>query len=81
MKSVKIVKDSENEIPVEILEQAIIDIAQGFKKLNASRLSERAIVLLVQDAVGATFATKGQVGAILKAAASLDKTYLKSKSV
>ncbi len=77
MKALKVVKDPENVIPVEVFEQAIVDLAKGFKKLNSSRLSKRAVVLLVQDSVGAPFVNRSQVEAILDAAADLDRKYLK----
>lgn len=80
MKKVKILKDEENEIPAEIFEQAIIDLAKGFKALTDSRLSKRAIVLLVRDAAGPSKVTASQVAWVLDAAAELERTYIKKRN-
>jgi hypothetical protein len=76
-KKVSIVKDKTDEIPVEIMERAIVNISEGMQRLTGSRLTKRAIVLLVQDSVGSAAVTKKQVEWVLDAAASLGKTYLK----
>lgn len=73
----KIEKDPKNEIPTKVLEQAIVDLAAGFKRMNSSRLSKRAIVLLIQDSCGTSYVTKKQVEAVLDSAADLDRRYLK----
>ena len=74
----RIKKNPEKPVPVDVMEQAIVEIAARFKKLNASRLSRRAIVLLVQDAAGAGLVSRSAVEAVLDAAQNLDKYYLKS---
>jgi CRISPR/Cas system-associated endoribonuclease Cas2 len=71
------VKDPQNEIPVKIIEQAILDVAAGFKRINSSRLTKRAIIVLIQDSVGMARITKGHIEEILDAATNLDKRYLK----
>lgn len=76
-KKLVITKDKEDPIPVEIMERAIVDVAAGFKRMAASKLSKKAIILLVQDSVGSTRITKRQVGEVLDAAANLDRDYLK----
>jgi len=38
------------EIPVEVLAQAIVDLSAAFKKVQNGPLSQRALVLLIQDA-------------------------------
>lgn len=76
-KKITIKKDPENEIPVEIFEQAIVDISTGFSKFENSRLTKRAIILLVQDAAGSQRVSRQQVQDVLEAAAALAKTYLK----
>lgn len=65
-----------NPEPIEIIAQAIIDVANGFKVLNSSRLSRRTIVLLLQDATGLP---QKQIGLILDAAPRLAETYLKKE--
>jgi hypothetical protein len=76
-KKVVITKDKEDEVPVEVLERAILDIAAGARILLNSRLTERAIILLVQDAAGPTYVSKGQVKEVLKAASQLKDHYIK----
>lgn len=49
MKTPKIIKDENNIIDVEILEQAICDISKAIKNLYKSRLTERSIVTLIHD--------------------------------
>lgn len=76
-KQIQAVKDPENEIPMKMMEQAVVDIAAGFNRLKTSRLSKRAIVLMVQDSAGSTQVTKKQVEQVLDAAADLGKTFLR----
>jgi hypothetical protein len=76
-KKLKIEKDPENEIPVQILEQAILDISSGLRKIRSGRLNDRAIILLVQYSVGTAVVTQAQVKAVLDAATNLDRHYFK----
>lgn len=78
-RKLKIEKDPENEVPVVVFEQAIVDLERGFKKLMEGNLTKRAIVLLVQDAAGTGYVSKVQVEAVLKAASSLASIYLVKK--
>jgi hypothetical protein len=78
-RKLEVVKDPEQDIPVQVLERAIVEIANSFKKLTASRLNTRAIVLLIQDAVGVANITKYQVEAVIFAAADLEKHCLKPR--
>ncbi len=80
MRTTKIVQDKENPIPAEVIEQSIVDVAKGFRKMNSTRLSRKAIVLLVQHAVGVTRINQRQVEDVLDAAESLDTKYLKKVS-
>lgn len=65
-------------IPVEILEQAIVDIAAGMRRINASRLKREALVLLLHDAskVGRT-----QVRAVIECLDQIELRFLKPKRV
>jgi len=76
-RKLEVVKDPEQDIPVQVLERAIVEIANSFKKLLASRLKTRAIVLLIQDAAGPVNVTRGQVEAVIFAAADLERHCLK----
>lgn len=71
-----IVKEGDEPQPVEIIEQAIMDLAAGMKRLNASRLRREAIVLLLHDAskVG-----KPDIRAILDSMDRLEDIFLKPR--
>jgi hypothetical protein len=73
-KTVKIVKDPDDPQPLEVMEKAIIDIAEGARKILSSRLNQRAILVLLRDATNEPLVT---IERVLNAAASLDKNYLK----
>jgi hypothetical protein len=68
------VKQTENEIPVEILAESIKDISTAVSKLRAGRLTERAIILLIADncTVG-----KPAIKQVLDSMHTLSKRYLK----
>lgn len=55
------------EESVEILAQQIEDLATAAADLLGSRLSRRAIVLLLQDKIGASYINKSQINAVLEA--------------
>lgn len=82
-----IVKQVEGaEVPTEIVAQAIVDISAGIKKLLAGKLTEDAVVLLIQHAApnqkkyrhatGVPYPQK-TIRAVLQGMASLEKTFLK----
>lgn len=58
------------QMPAEILASAIKDVADGAKKLLASRLSRRAILVLLKDSTNVSMA---QIDLVLEHAAKLDK--------
>lgn len=60
--------------PVEIIETAIIDLAAGMKRLNASRLKRETVVLLLQDASGVG---KPAIRDILHSLDHLEEVFLK----
>lgn len=83
-----IVKQDENKpVPVEVLAESIKAIAEGFRKVKAGPLNERAVVLLVQHAcpnVGTGYRSKRpvtakEVRAVLAGLESLEREYLKPK--
>ncbi len=77
---VKIVKDEDKVIKVEIMEQAIIDVAQSARKLLNSNLSKRAVIVLIRDSMAGTGMPLKDIETVLDCAANLDKRYLKIKS-
>lgn len=78
-KKVIIIADPEEDL--EILAESIVQVAGAFKKFKDSRLSRRAIILLIQDRIGSTYINKGQIGCVLDAAAELKSAYIKKKQI
>jgi hypothetical protein len=78
VKEVKVIQpqNKEDEIPVEILAQSIADISAGMKKLKASKLNDKALVLLIQDA---SKVSKTDINSVLEALENLERIYLKPK--
>lgn len=76
--TIKVTSKEENPEPVELIADAVIKVAEGFDKINKSRLTERAIVLLLHDAIGVTYITKKQIGYVLKYAPKLKDYYTKA---
>ncbi len=74
---IKVRVNTENPEPVEIIAQSIIDISAAFEKIKNSKLKQRAIVLLIQDAIGAGNITKKQIEAVLDNIADLKRLYIK----
>ncbi len=74
MKKVNVKQDEENQIPVDIMAQAIVDIGAAMKKISASKLSRKAIVVLIQHDVKLGI---GTIEAVLDSLDALSRTYLK----
>lgn len=60
----------------EVLAQAVVDISTAMKRLSASRLNRKAIVLLVAHS---SRCRQGDVEAVLTALDDLEADYLKPK--
>lgn len=71
-----VVQNPADEVPAEILASAIRDIANAIKKMRASQLNDRAIVLLLHDASGVG---KPAIKNVLCALDNLAAQYLKKK--
>lgn len=70
----------EPKLTVEQIEEAVVLVAAGAKKLLGSRLTERAVTLLIHDAIPANLRpTRAQIATVLTTAADLEKRYLKKK--
>lgn len=70
------VKQTEEEVPVEILAQAIADIGAAMRKINESRLTRPALIVLLSHSSKKPMYVVEQV---LDALDSLERTYLKPK--
>jgi hypothetical protein len=75
MEAVKVVpKPGQEPGPVEIIEQAIIDISAGMKALNNTRLKHETIVTLLHASSGVA---KRDIRMVLAHMSALESTYLK----
>jgi hypothetical protein len=68
--------------PVEELAQEIADLAEGVQKLLSGKLTERALITLIHDAMpnaypGGKFANRSQIKEVLHAASNLKDLYIK----
>lgn len=78
MAKVQIVQKPEKEIPVDVLAESIVAIADGVKKLRASRLNDKALYLLIQHASDGK-PPVATIRAVMDGMASLEGVYLKRK--
>lgn len=53
-KTVVVKQNPDEEVPTEVLADAVVAISQGIKKLRSGRLNDRALVLLITDAAPTT---------------------------
>lgn len=81
---VKQPEEKEDEVPTEIIASAIVAISQGVKKLRSGRLTDKALILLIQHAApgkkgrfGSKPVTTTEVKAVLAGLESLAGTFLK----
>lgn len=70
-------QDKQNEIPVEVLAKSIVEVADAAKKLLSSKLSKRAICVLIKDSMSGPGVTMKDIQVVLDCAANLDKRYIK----
>lgn len=83
MKTIAVKQTPENEVPTEILADAIVAIAAGVKKLRSGRLADRTLWMLIADAaptpVGGKPISLKQVRSVLTGIEALERTHLKKK--
>lgn len=75
-KGLTVTQDEENPISKEVLASAVVKIAQGVKRMNATPLNRRAVVVLLADQ---TRIAKSTVERVLNGLDNLEFTYLKKK--
>lgn len=78
MAKLQIQQKPDKEVPVDVLAESIVAIADGVKKIRAGRLNDKALYLLIQHA------SEGKppvstIRAVIDGMASLEGTYLKRK--
>jgi hypothetical protein len=74
--AIKIIPEGNEPMPIEIIEQAIVDIAAGMKKLHSTRLTRKAIVTLLHASSGVN---KGTIEIVLNNLELMEHTWLKKK--
>jgi hypothetical protein len=67
-------QNPENEVPLEIMAESIVALSQFGKKMSASRLRQRAVLLLLKDMTGIS---PEKIKKILDALPDLEQQYLK----
>ena len=75
-KSSAILVQTEPETPAEVLASSIVEIAAGMKVLRSTRLSDKALVLLISNTSGQS---QKAVRQVLSALEDLETTWLKPK--
>jgi len=78
MKTQKVIikKDETNPEPIEIIAKSILDIAEGMKKLNSTRLNREALVTLIWDN---SHVPKKEIRIVLNNLEVLESLFLKKK--
>ena len=79
MGNIKIKKNEEAPESVELLAQSIIQVAEGFKIIENSRLSQRALIVLLQEGIGASKISKKQIKLVLESLPRLKAWYIKGR--
>lgn len=77
MKNIKIVKNEQNPESTELLAKSIILVADGMKKILDGPLNMEAIVVLLQNKLGPTNISKGQIKLVLFNLPRLKAWYIK----
>lgn len=76
-KTITVKTNEENPEPLELIAKSIIEIADAFNKIAASRVRKRVVVLLLFDMLKNRGVGISQIEAILEAAPMLESYYIK----
>ncbi|MGM4891223.1 hypothetical protein [Tardiphaga sp. 839_C3_N1_4] len=83
MKKVIVKQTGPNEIPTEVMANAIVAISEGIKKLRSGRLNDKALYLLIQHAAptGQNYGkiSQREIKSVLEGIDALSATYLKKR--
>jgi len=74
---VTIVKNEDKVIELKIMEEAIVEVANAARKLLNSKLTKRAVLVLIKDSMTGSGLPLRDIELVLDMAAKLDKRYLK----
>ncbi len=76
--SVKVVEArGEAPLPVEVIERSIVELAEGMRKINATRLTRKTVIALLHDN---SKVPKREIEIILNNLADLERIFLKPKA-
>ena len=75
--NIKIKKTEEAEESVELLAKSVVQVAEGFERMKNSPLTQRGLIVLLQDGIGTTKISKGQIRLVLEALPRLKGWYVK----
>jgi len=79
-KQITVKVNEQNPEPLDILAKSIIEVAEGFNKINNSKLTRKSIILLLQNAIGPTNITQRQISDVLDYGPKLGGLYLKPET-
>lgn len=82
-KPVVIKQQPDNVVPTEVLADCIKQISDGMKKLRTGRLTDRALLLLIQNAaptVGNKPISMKTIAAVIHGIEGLEAAYLKKRT-
>lgn len=77
--SVTINTDEENGIPLEIMAKAITQVSDAAQKILNSRLTKRAIFVLIKDSIPGNTVGLREIEIVLEHAANLENKFIKRK--
>lgn len=78
--TVTVKQNPEKPVAVEIIAESIVTISQAMRKLRQGQLNDKALLLLVHNAVSpAGTVTRSGVKAVMDAIENLEREYLKKR--
>lgn len=75
--NIKVKKNESEPESIELLARSVIQVAEGFEKLKKSPLTQRAIIVLLQDGIGQGKISKQQIRLVLDSLPRLKAWYIK----
>lgn len=69
--------NEENPEPVELIAKSIVSVSEGMQKINNAGLTRRALIVLLQDAIGAGNISRNQIELVLDHLGTLKQRYCK----
>lgn len=85
MAKVAVKQNPEKEVPTEVLAESIVAISEGIRKLRGGRLTDRALLLLIQDAAPSVGhrppkpVSQREIKAVLEGIEGLERLFIKKK--